>query len=307
MKKHLKKFLLTLSLLLLTEATLMAMEGTSRIQSQTSQVQRLQRNWMNSLDFYYPSVGPVLESNGLISTDKWLLDTQRYINKENVEAILDTHEVKQAYENNICTGRFIIFYRSNLNNRINFVVWDLNKIFISGKLPIKENLRNHIISAMSFFPYPVPRNINVSKTQKESIDNLIGKNIVKSATCAEAAMVLHINSSLPTLINKIKEHEKGSGFEIIGTVLEISSLKDPCSTNCIPMCLGLMENMRNILINSAGTVEDITVTPILENLVLVAGRAPHLLSREGINENNEDIITLDFKNPQNRLFSKRND
>jgi hypothetical protein len=95
-------------------------------------------------------------------------------------------------------------------------------------------------------------------------------------------------------------------FEIIGTLLQISSLKDPCSERCMPMLYAWMQNMHNILIKSISGLTGVNLAGILENIVLLVGRESHKTSREAMIEN-EGVIKLNYEEPSNRIYSKKND
>jgi hypothetical protein len=300
MTKNIKNFLLVLFIILLFLEKLIAMDG----------LENSSRNWRTSLNLYNSPETLVEKkdenSEFILSEDAWVLDTGRYINSENVTSILSLNGVKdQAYENNICAGRFTISYfvEKDGAKKKKYVSWDLNKIFISGRILIKDQkLKEYVISAMSFFGQPLDRNVKVAEAQRGRINKLLGKTVVRSGTCAEVSMVLYINDSLPVLMKAIQDHEKESKVEIIGTILEISSLKDPCSNNCMPMLSNFMEKMQGILLSNI--LDHISVAQTLENITLISGKSHHMKSREGLLESSEKII-LDFQKPMNRIFSKK--
>ncbi len=136
------------------------------------------------------------------------------------------------------------------------------------------------------------------------INELFGCDL-RSGTCSEASILEYIYHHLTHLLDKISEHETNNPWEIVGTILQVSSLKDPCSENCIPMLQSYMKNIRNILMQYLPNKE-ITVAHILENIVLLAGQKAYISSRQDLHENREPI-RVDLDNPKNRIFSRRND
>jgi hypothetical protein len=259
-----------------------------------------ERRWRKSLDVYDSSDCLV------INVDQWLERTYLTINEINEINIRSKLQKKPSPEQNIAVSRFTIIY--NLKEEVKYKSFDLTKIFVSGlnSLDLKntevieKNLQDKIIFPVSFIDGIRPLGPDIYIIQKNKINNILGREVVKSGTHSEESICLYIYNNLRNFIESIGK----DNFVIMGTILEISSFKDPCSETCMPMLKALMENFHNIL--NAHTKENVTISNKLENLMLLSGRKQHILSREGMEVENERI-KLNFDAPSNRFYSIKKD
>ena len=258
------------------------------------------RNWMFSINLYHDV------DKLYIDLEPWFLETKVNISIENSNNIVKLHGKEPSFTNNIAEGRIFIFYINHLKEQ-KYVIWDLKKIFFSGMTAITHlDLKDSVISAKSSFNKDTPLS-EVTKAQKNKINFILGKeNFLPTGTCAEASMLIYIDENLPGIIANIKENENNTNFEIVGTLLQISSLKDPCSEKCMPMLLEWMQNMHNILHRSISGIHGVNIAGNLENIVILAGRESHKHSRDEMVEH-EGIIKFDLNNPTSRIYSKKND
>lgn len=258
------------------------------------------RNWRNSLNVY--------NNNEIIpiNVDQWLENTFLTINESNEINIRGKFQKQPSPEQNIAASRFTIIYK--LNEEVKYKPFDLMKIFVSGlnsldltnKEVIEKNLHNNIIFPISFINGIRPSGPDINAIQKNKINNILGREVVQSGTHSEGSICLYIYNNLRNFIESISK----DNFVIMGTILEISSFKDPCSETCMPMLKALMENFHTIL--SSHAKENVTICNKLENLMLLSGRKKHISSRDGMEVKNE-IIKLNFDAPSNRFYSMKKD
>ena len=248
------------------------------------------RNWRNSLNVY--------DNNEIIviDVDSWLENTSKSINGENEIRIRSKFDKQPSpVEQNIASARFTIIYKGS-EEVFKYHITDLDKIFVSG---LNSFTDDNIIFPISFIDGPRPSGGEINRIQKERINTLIGKNLVPSGTHSEESILLYINIILSNVIKSI-----GSDFTIFGTILEISSFKDPCSDVCVPVLKEFMQNLCNILNEKIqGKIPNVQVANNLENLVLLSGKKNHMSSREGM-DIKEEIVKLNFLAPTNRIFSR---
>jgi hypothetical protein len=159
-----------------------------------------ERNWKPSLDLYHNT------GHLYINLDPWFLETKEYISVDNSNAIVRSHGKEPTFTNNIAQGRMIIFYKNKLNEQ-KYCIWNLNKIFFSGMTAItKEELKGSVISAKSDFDKDTPLK-GVNEAQKNKINNILGRDLLTSGTCAEASMLIYITDNLHNIISNLKKED----------------------------------------------------------------------------------------------------
>lgn len=254
------------------------------------------RNWQNSLNIYNNSDHIFLDG------DAWFHSTHDSITEPNAKKIVKkTGKKKVPYTPNIAKARFTIIY--SYEDTISSHSFSIDEIFISGQLNFEKV--PGIISAQSFQKKDEGMENNTyDDMRQKTIHSLFNVHLV-TATCAEASILQYIHTEMSKFISFIKKHKEGP-LVILGTILEVSSLKDPCSQNCMNMFTPYMEHMPILLNSSLSSISGVSLAPKLENLVLLAGRGPHINSRDGLVANNS-LIKLNLENPSNRIFSKTND
>lgn len=259
-----------------------------------------ERNWKSSLN---------LGNVPSLELDPWFLDTKKYINEDNIKKILGSIGKKPKYLPNIAKARFYIIYINEDKKEKKYFQWDLNRLFLSGQFDcdtsssaISFGDSNIVISACSFLEKKDLDTSEFNKKRLNTINSIFDCNI-SSGTCSETSILEYIHKNINLIINKIIAQENGNKFEILGTITQISSFKDPCLQNCIPMLHSYMGKMHSILSNQT---KEFTLSDQLENLVLLSGQKPHINSRNGMILS-EDPINLNLENPSNRIFSKNNE
>jgi hypothetical protein len=262
-----------------------------------------ERKWRQSLNVYDHS-GAHLQLN----VEDWIASTLPIINTDNEADIRSKFQRTQKVGQNIAAARFTFI--CEIDKRLHFISFDLRKIFISGLGSLnpehKEvkgtDLLNQVIFPASFIEGPRPEDGSViNKIQQDKVNHILGKELVNSGTHAEESIIIYIFNDLARSLVTL---QKDKDTSIVGTILEISSLKDPCTAVCMPMLKAFMENLHTNL--QAKNLAHIKLAPVLENLVLVSGRKAHVESRAGMVIIDEKI-KLNFDNPSNRLYSRKND
>lgn len=269
--------------------------------------ENVERKWRQSLDIFDHTGEKIVHQ-----VESWLSSTFTAINPDNEKSIRSKCEKASPVEQNIAAARFTIIAR--VKEHIHFFDYDLAKIFVSGlnaldrnnKEVIEQKLLDKIIFPISFIEGARPNGGEIDKRLRLKVDTILGKNVVEAGTHSEESIIITIDNNLHTFITTAA---KGQPMMIIGTILEISSFKDPCSDVCVPMLKAFMENV-HIVLNSKH-VEHVKVAAKLENLVLLSGRKSHnskknVDSRAGMTIVN-DKIKLNFEAPSNGIFSKKSD
>jgi hypothetical protein len=259
-----------------------------------------ERNWRASLNVY--------DNDGklVIDVDAWLEITFSDINEGNEEIIRGRFSKKTDVGQNNAVARFTII--CNVEGHIRPFSFNLNKIFVSGLNSLNlehpevkgTNFQEQVIFPVSFISGPRPSGQEINRIQQDKINQLLGKNVVNSGTDSEESILIYIASKLPDFIGSVSNEK----FTILGTLLEISSLKDPCSEVCVPMLKAFMENIHIILRDKIP--RNVHLANKLENLVLLSGRLQHRTSRSGIGIRNE-MVKLNFEAPSNRVYSRKSD
>lgn len=257
------------------------------------------RQWCTSLDVYW-------DNRCVLPVDQWLQDNQNFIHAHYEAQIRRLFSKKTPVQQNIAIARFTIIYHQK--GDIQYHTFDLNKLFISGlsfldpnhKEVREQHLQDFVIFPISFIPGARPVGKEINRIQKDKINSLLSKEVVSSGTHAEGSMLLHLNNLLMHELQKISTHD----FVIIGTILEVSSLKDPCSDVCVPMLQEFMEKLPEIL--RKNLPKNARVAEALENLTLLSGRYAHIQSRDGMIIQDAKII-LNFDAPKNRIYSRKYD
>ncbi|AIL13524.1 hypothetical protein [Candidatus Paracaedibacter symbiosus] len=127
-------------------------------------------------------------------------------------------------------------------------------MFLSGQKKFKSNLQEveskKVTSGQDF---PLTEGFtSTSKTEngkrcddiKQRVNTLIrGNNIVKEGGHSEAFLLLVLKNKLPEMLTHSFTSNESHPISIVGTVLLISSLKDPCQKNCFPMLLKFNEEL----------------------------------------------------------------
>lgn len=282
MKLSLKGVLLTVLLFFFTDYTSMCMdEGDPR------------RNWRGSLKLHH-------DEHIFFDGDAWLVENNQFIQNSVVKRLLKSINKKSKYLPNIAKASFTIIF--SYHDKILSSTFDLEQIFFSGQLDFAAN--TSVISAQTFQKKNDLNNSQYNAVRKHKMEELFHIELV-TATCAEASILEYVYNHIPEYINHIK-HDKEDNVIILGTILQVSSLKDPCSQNCIPMFEQFMPYIHTILSSKIADMHGISLAPALENIILLAGREKHANSRENYHEINAPI-NLDFQNPSNRIYSKNNE
>lgn len=251
------------------------------------------RNWRSSLNLHY-------HEHIFFNGDEWIVEKNPSITIGKAKNLLKSISKKSKYVPNISKASFTIIFSHQDN--ISFSTFDVEKFFFSGQLDFDTN--HEVISAQTFQKKEDLGNDAYNNMRKQRILELFNIELV-TATCAEASILEYLNNTIKDYIINIK-HGKEGEVKILGTILEVSSLKDPCSQNCIPMFEGFMPRIHTILNTNIIGINGVSLVPILENIVLLAGRGEHANSRNRYHENNLSI-NLNFENPSNRIYSKIND
>jgi len=262
--------------------------------------ENMKRNWRESLNVYDHTGEHIL-----LNVDEWFNTTLGYINEENEFSIRSKFERHSPNQSNIAVARFTII--CNIEGNITFFPFDLEKIFVSGSNALnakneevkQQKLLEKIILPISFIDGPRPSGKVMNATLQDNIKKVTGM-VVKDATHSEGSILTYLFRHLTKYLSE-KIDVKKQNLVIVGTILEISSLKDPCSEFCVPMLEKFMVNVGQTL---AHHLPEFKIAHKLENLVLLSGRKEYLTSREGINILT-DKIKLSFDNPNNRVFSKK--
>lgn len=273
----------------------------------TDHTENIERQWSESLDVYDHT-----GEHNLHKSDDWFASTFVAINSENEKNISSKCEKKTIVEQNVAAARFTII--GSIDDKLHFFSFNLGKIFVSGlnalnssnKEVISEKLLETVIFPITHIEGKRPTGPEIDKILREKVNTILGKVVVDQGTHSEESILITLDNNLHTYLTKAAN---GKPLIILGTILEISSLKDPCSDVCIPMLKAFMDNIYVILTKK--DVEHIKISSKLENLVLVSGRKSHkskkeVDSRTGMNIKKEKI-KLNFEAPSNRLFSKKSD
>lgn len=250
------------------------------------------RNWRSSLKLYH-------HENTLFDGDTWIIEKNPSIQASEARRLLKSINKKSKYLPNIAKASFTIIF--SYHDKIMFSMFDLEKFFFSGQLDFDAN--HDVISAQTFQKKGELSNNIYNNMRNQKMIELFGISLV-TATCAEASILEYVNNKIVEYIGNIK-HGKEDNVIILGTILQVSSLKDPCSQNCIPMFEEFMPYIHTILSAKIIGINGISLAPKLENIVLLAGREEHANSRGHDHEVNMQI-KLDFENQSNRIYSKKN-
>lgn len=275
----------------------------------TDHNENIERQWSESLDIYDHT-----GEHNLHKSDSWFANTFVAINSENEKNISSKCSKPTIAELNLASARFTII--GSKDDKIHFFSFDLDKIFVSG-LNALDSSNKEVISEklLETVIFPIthvhtegkrPGGGEIDKRLREKVNTILGKNLVIEGTHSEESILITLDNNLHTYLAKAAN---GKPLIILGTILEISSFKDPCSDVCIPMLKAFMDNIYVILTKK--NVEHIKISSKLENLVLVSGRKSHkskkeVDSRTGMNIKKEKI-KFNFEAPSNRLFSKKSD
>lgn len=259
MKRLWKSISLILGLFLSLENSLISMEKERNSQQQqerhnppfnmeealnrfhNTRPPEVNRNWNRTLNVSYNRESIKTSHDGL-TMNGWFIDRMnRYINKKNRDTITN------GVTRNIATFRFFIYYQSDDSpNFLKYVACDAEKIFLSGHFKYNHDMTNSVISA-DYFNKDELGKPDLQNQQVNAINTILGDNIVNDGFHSEGSILIYLSQTLPWIMDMILTHENQNPIKIIGTTLQILSLKDPCSPVCIPMFYKLTENFRDIL------------------------------------------------------------
>ena len=203
------------------------------------------RNWRESLNIY-DNKG----ENLVFNTDDWFNGTLDYINEDNELNIRSKFERESPNQSNISLARFTVI--CHVEDEIIYIPFDLGKIFVSGSNALnrddsivkEQGLLEKTVFPISFIDGPRPKGSVLNKNLQSKIKEVTGQ-VVKDATHSEGSLLIYLFKHLNVYLGEKIETTKNP--LIIGSILEISNLKDSCSEFCIPM---LETFMINLLVHS---------------------------------------------------------
>lgn len=269
------------------------------------------RNWRHSLNVSFN------QHTGHINVDDWVKSTTAYLTEEYKTGHIQPLIEYNIASNNIATTQLKFLYLSTADDKLHIDTFSssLNKLFLSGLRRFKEETPQEVQQKIILSHRFCPPNADLKGQQinahlKNLVNTLIGNTIVTEASHSEALILLQLNDELPNLLDLlITHHGHNNTITILGTILVISSLKDPCEASCIPMLKQFNQYFPTILSTRARECRyssQIRFANNLERLILLAGRVEFLGSRNAIRGHlvnfNEDIA-IDFEQPQARIFS----
>jgi hypothetical protein len=276
--------------------------------------EKSERNWRTSLDLY--SSKEISEK--IFESDNWFEETIEIINENEESSIRAKFSRSQKWQSNIAAVKFTLLCK--IDGREKFIIFSKNikKIFISGLSSFNEK-NDDIIFPIDFVTEE-QRNKRqgqeINRVQREKVEQIIGKKFSeftksKHGSHSEESIVIYIDHHIidDIIKNDIIPYSEGKNVEIIGTILQISSLKDPCSNVCFPMLENFMSNMNNILKKhiEIGDYKTIKTSNNLNNIFLFSGVMEHIEDKFGSTRDNMKVsnekITVDYENPKNMIFS----
>lgn len=259
-----------------------------------------------------------------IDLNKWYRDGCKYINHENRQVI-------QSYLNhtegmrNIASCRLYLFYKVTGTEELRFIQYNPNVIYMSGYTTFNDELlidqqegievKSTVINATSFDQGTLSGK-QLIDAQEERIKQYIGQEVPlsdrKKLADAEISMLIDLSGKIPYGLQSIHQKEitnASSNVQIVGSILQILSLWDPCCS-CLPVLKSYSENMGRTLTNAinSNNIDNITVADKLEVLTLIAGREAYKTLTDNsrrawqLNTSRAPII-FDLNNPQVRIIS----
>ncbi len=283
-----------------------------------------ERNWRKSLNVSIKDYEP----GSLARVNDWVNSTKFFISEkyrdETIQTLMD-EDIKTC---NILTAQFKLLYLVEGDDKLQIVTYSASegKIFLSGQKLFKNNLSEvHSKKVISGRDFPLTEGFtSTSRTAngircddiKQRVNSFIkGDKVVKEGGHSEAFLLLTLKNMLPEIFTYCFGRHERRSIKIVGTVLMISSLKDPCQKNCFPMLLKFNEQLPNIL-QTFPQIPGILLPNDFARIILIGARdfhreADHLTvktTRDQFNELSPSFntrIEIDLANPQARVYSAR--
>jgi hypothetical protein len=282
-----------------------------------------ERNWRSSLNVKIKGY----EDDSASTINEWINSTKEYVSEEYKNDVIQTLMSENIRSCNMATAQFKLLYEVEGSDTLQIVTFtpSTGRISLSGQRQFKDDIalvdRNKIISGRSF--ELTEGFISSSRSEngkrcddiKQRINSLIRSNIVTEGGHAEAYLLLELYKSLPDMLSYCSSRHSSQNITILGTILTISSLKDPCQQNCFPMLRKFNQELP-IIMRSLPSLTQISFTSNFERVLLIGARDPHnayqarggASTRDDFNAlhpNFNQQIELNFATPQARIFSAR--
>jgi hypothetical protein len=281
-----------------------------------------ERNWRKSLNIEF--VGYI---NTIPQINEWIKSNEQYVSEAYKNQHIQTLMSEDIMSCNTATAQFKLLFVVEGSDTLQIITINPShgKISLSGQKKFKDNLleeiKKQILSGQSSNIDPHDLYLSTSKTEngkrcdyfKRGINNLIEEEVVKEGGHAEAYLLLHLHHVLPELLRYCISKHPAKNIRILGAILVIASLKDPCDKNCFPMLIKFNQKLPvilNSILNSSNIFQPISLAPILERILLVGAKEHHQAGSDPISTRHtypshgfNDKIYIDFTNPQTRVFS----
>jgi hypothetical protein len=278
------------------------------------------RNWRKSLNLGivdYPD----------INIDGWINSTKDYITEEFRDVRIQTVMKEDIKSCNIATAHFKLLYKVEGSDRLYVInlTASVPRVALSGQKLFKEEVLNPleygILSGRSF-QFDLHSVVTRSKVEngirsdyfKGRLNHILGGEVVLEGGHAEGYLILHLVQDFPRMLEYCSSLHPLKNITIIGTILTISSLKDPCQKSCFPM-LNVFNRRLPILLTQV-LPPNVRLAHQLESLVLIGGRLNFRENVRGSDKNSRDEygaesishafhekIVINFEHPQVRVFS----
>lgn len=310
MRKQLKRTLFVIGLIFSFNHTSISMDSSVS-----------ERNWRKNFNIEIKDHENIDELKNIYV---WFSESKPLMNNEykneHIQPIM-SEDIKTC---NFAKASFYILYTVNDSKKIHTHSFPISKgrVSLSGQRKFKkEDGKNSIVTGHSFEfkEHTVTKSQNENGKRcddiKQRVNKILEKNVVQEGGHSEAYLLLELYNELQEQLGHISSIHEQDTIKIIGTILPISSLKDPCDKNCFPMFISLNDVLPKILSEKIHN-KNISVVPNLERLILMGGTEPHMSgSGDGMKSTREkydfeasksaflENIIIDFSNPKARVFS----
>lgn len=314
MKKYLKNIFLSVGLFFLFQSLSVSAEAAVS--------DSLPRHWKASLNVEFKDADKCPK----LTTQEWFKQQREAMTEVHKEKVLQPYMEESITTSNVAVADFYMFYVLGNNSKVEILSFPISnkRISISGQKKFKEELLKEaqllIISGRSF---EISKDV-VSKSKiengirsddiKQRINKIILGEIVLEGGHSEAYLLLELYSELSIKFGELAKANPTDQITVLGTLLTLASLKDPCEKNCFPMLTRFNSLLPKIL--PPMLPKSIVLAPALECLTLIAANEPHLVSDHLSTRSTRDSyesgaaklefkekIVIDFTHPLQRIFS----
>lgn len=281
-----------------------------------------ERNWRKNFNIEIKDHENIEE---LKKIGEWFLNNKPLMNDNYKNTYIQPIMSEDIKTCNFAKASFYILYTVNDNKKIHAYSFPISKgkFSLSGQRKFKQEEDGKILivtgHSFDFNQQTVTKSNNENGKRcddiKQRVNKILEKNIVPEGGHSEAYLLLELYNELQEQLGNISSIHEQDTVKIIGTILPLSSFKDPCDKNCFPMFISLNDVLPKILTEKIQN-KNISVVSNLERLILMGGTEPHMsgpgdnmkstrekydleASRSTFSEN----IIIDFKNPKARVFS----